>query len=244
MSTKKRYPPMYNYCDYRCEQCWYPWYKNHCPTYKNDKKRRLQHQLAGKDPDDMKVVLEDVKENFEETIKLIYKGAKKWGIDLNNLPPVKLPPKPKPKEMVIYRSAYRYFKLVRNFLEEWEVRDDPVKEKLKPAIDNISWYHTLIPAKLYRALTSLWESQFEDKDSKEISLEDAFFSAQITLRSINISIKAWKNIYQITNDDSVIKYLELLKKLSMAIKRKFKIRKILTPEELYHRLKRFFNIND
>lgn len=241
MKPKKHYPPMYNYCDYRCEKCWYSWYRDHCPTFKSDKKRLLKHQISGEDPYDIKVVLKDVKENFDEAIKWLYREARKWGIDLDNLPPAKLPPKPKPKEMVIYRLAYRYFKLVRNFLEKWEIRDDFVKEKLELEIDNISWYHTLISAKLYRALTSLWESRFEDKDSKEISLEDAFSSGQITLRAINISMEAWKNIYQSVGNDEIINYLELLKRINDVIKRKFKIKKFLEPEELYQHLKKSFN---
>lgn len=240
MIHRKRYPPMYNYCDYRCEQCWYPWYKEHCLNYKNDKKRLLRHELAGEDPYDIKIVFEDVKENLEEGIKYLYKGAKKWGIDLNNLLPAKLPPKPRPKEMVLYRQANHYCKLIHLFLENWGREDNFYKEKLEKEIDNISWYHTLIPAKLYRALVSLWESKFEDKFSKKISLEDAFFSAQITLRSVDISIKTWKDIYKAIKDDKIIKYLELLKKISISIKKKFKIGRVFSVEELYLHLEKLF----
>lgn len=232
---------MYNYCDYRCEQCWYPWYKKYCPTYKKDKERLLQHQLAGEDPDDMKIVLSDVKESLNETVQLIKQGAKKWGIDLDKSPPLKMPPKPKPKELTLCRRARHYTKLTHQFLEEWDKRSNLITEKLKSERDDISWYHTLIPAKLYRAEISLWEARFEDKDLKEINLEDASNSAQITLWSIKVSINAWKNIYQVIYNDAIIEYLKLLQKLKIGIKRKFKIKKVLTSTELYLLVKKSFN---
>lgn len=222
---------MYNYCDYRCEQCWYPWYQKHCPTYKKDKKRLLQHQLVGKDPYDMKVVLEDVKENLYETMQLIKRGAKKWGVDLDTLPPIKMPPKPRPRELTLCRQARHYTDLVHNFLQKWQDGHRFITEKLKSDRDDISWYHTLIPSKLYRAEISLWESKFEDKDSKKISLADAFTSAQITSRSIRISVEAWKNIYRTINDDRIIEYLKILKRIDTSIKKKFKIKGVLTPAE-------------
>ncbi|MDZ7798262.1 MAG: hypothetical protein U5L76_01440 [Patescibacteria group bacterium] len=239
MINKKNRPPMYSYCDYRCEKCWYSWYKKYCPIYKKDKKRVIKHKLGGEDPYDLKNIFKDIKEDFKKSKNLLYKNAKKWEINLNKKDTVKQIPKPNSNHLKLYYKTKKYFNLVHNYFEEWE--DKIIKPKLAEEIGNISCYHSLIAVKLFRTLNSLWESRFENEGENEISLKDAYYSGEIVLRGINISINSWKEIYKVIKDDRIIEFLGRLKAIEKEIKDKFKIKRILSCEEMYLSLEKYFN---
>ena len=239
MTNKKKRPPMYSYCDYCCEKCWYSWYKKYCPTYKKERERIIKHKLKGEDPYDLENIFEDMEKDFKESINLLDKNAKKQGIDLNKQDTVKQIPKTDPSNLSLYYKAKKYFNLVHNYFEEWE--KDINKPELAKEIKNISRYYSLITVKLHRALNSLCRSRFENKEKNEVTLKDAYYSSQIVLRGINISIDSWKKIYKVVKDDKIIEFLSSLKEIKKGIQNKFKIKKILTSEEMYLSLEKYFN---
>jgi hypothetical protein len=59
---------IYNYCDRWCERC--P-VTAKCYLYWQEQQTEAEHRAAGRDPDDWAVLLDDVKKQFEEAIRLL-----------------------------------------------------------------------------------------------------------------------------------------------------------------------------
>ncbi len=84
-------------------------------------------------------------------------------------------------------------------------------------IEVISWYHTLIPSKLNRALRGMMESGDEDLSDllAGFRLEDANGSAKVVLIAIDRSMAAWLRLREILPDreDSILGMLALLSRM-------------------------------
>ncbi len=59
---------IYNYCDRWCERC--P-ATSRCMVFYRDNQKRESHLEKGEDPDDLDTIIEDVREDFQEVIKMI-----------------------------------------------------------------------------------------------------------------------------------------------------------------------------
>jgi len=172
-------PPPFNYCDYRCERCDK---KDECTLYKRDAKRQLERILKGEDPYDMDVVLEDVDLAFQEAMNFAREFAKKEGIDLdaalsNHDSEDEKKREKKLRRHPFYLTAWKFYNCAREFLNNIEEKI-LVTPEIKEYIDDLVWYHTLIPAKTYRAL-----SIYNRSDSVEI--EDSVNTVELILNVIS-----------------------------------------------------------
>jgi len=209
-SGKRYIPGIYNYCDRWCERCSLT---SKCFLYAKDQKRLEEHRRKGEDPYDWKIVMKDIKESFKETKELILKAAKEQGIDLENLPEEEYE-SPDPTGHPLYQRSHNYMHSARKFLkglrksiqafgielpERIEIIPSSMEdvETLKEIVscyETISWYHTLISVKIYRALGSKMEKS-ADKELAETDIYDANGSAKVAHLGVVRSVTALQKVY-------------------------------------------------
>lgn len=174
----------FNYCDRWCERCRL---KTICKVYLEGQEDRERAIREGKDPDSMEFAFEVVRKNLEQTFKLIYEGAKRWNVPLEELN--KEPTDEELEEMrahekdPIYKMARRLSDRIYNFLQKFDkVPIGTDIAKIKQDVDIIDFYHTLIFAKTARALSS--ERREERQEDEELKTYDDKTSAFIVAYSL------------------------------------------------------------
>lgn len=177
-------PPPFNYCDYRCDRCDK---RETCRVYKDDQERLLDHYRKGEDPYDPKIFMNDLKEIFTKTEKMIRKIAQEQGIDLEGASEEEMP-EVNPEEYVIYRLAYQYFKEANVLVKDLEHSGIP--ENLQQDFDDFVWYHTLIAAKTGR-LVSGFIDDYLDEDITKLE-EDGTIG--VIRKGIDLSKQALENM--------------------------------------------------
>jgi len=198
-------PPPFNYCDYRCDR-----YdeQERCRVYKDDQERLLDHYRRGEDPYDPKIFMNDLKEIFGKTEKMIRKIAKEQGADLDTASDQDIP-EIDPKVYVIYRLAYQYFKEASAFVKELE--GTGISENIQADYDDFVWYHTLLAAKAGR-LVSGFINDYLDEDLTKVEEEG---TTRVMRKGINLSRIALQNMLNELPDylDRIADLLELLKRI-------------------------------
>lgn len=209
-------PAPYNRCDYRCDRCIYT---KVCKVYQKEQERRKKHLLNGEDADDLLTVIKDLKADLERTFSMLKDKAEELGIDIDKISEKVSREFPEPEEFPLYKMTREFTLKTHQFLKN--LRDEsPYPEELvalKEDLEDLSWYHTLVSAKLARALSDL-------SDIDEFSREDAKNSAEIALMSIRACqialshiLEAYPNLF-----DTLIELLVMSQKIEKAILEQFK----------------------
>lgn len=197
----------YNFCDRWCERCLHET-QMRCRLYLDDLERRATCIAHGKDEDDLeitKAVMEvqygDIEEGLEEAVK-------KFGIDLDfpeidedqldkdgfveleDLPPELQAHIKFVESHPLPLTVEQYSKRCHAFLEKNFYEKKDIAPELKYHFETISWYHTLLPAKLQRALAGFHEQVSEG----EFALYDSVAQFIICKKSIQESVKALRTI--------------------------------------------------
>jgi len=140
-----------------------PCNRDDCKICGKIKQRREQHIRAGRNPDDMSVVLEDVGNDFKEAMSMIKADAAARGINIENIDDIKEPPKP--NEFPLYNQArewrddiYKMAEQASNNLDAWP--------ELEAGLD-LLWYSNTILAKTYRQLCNRWHIEQGDEYGEE-----------------------------------------------------------------------------
>lgn len=149
-------PPPFNYCDYRCDRCDE---QANCRVYKDSQERLLEHYRKGEDPYDPEVFMNDLKEVFSRTERMIRKLAQEQGVDLEQGD--EEPPEVDPAEYVVYCLAYKYFEKANAFIKLLEKSGMP--EGVRNAYDDLVWYHTLIAAKCGRLVAGFADDYLDEE---------------------------------------------------------------------------------
>lgn len=149
-------PPPFNYCDYRCDRCDE---QANCRVYKDSQERLLEHYRKGEDPYDPEVFMNDLKEIFGRTERMIRKLAQEQGVDLAQ--DDEEPPEVDPTEYVVYCLAYKYFEKANAFVKLLENSDMP--EGVRNDYDDLVWYHTLIAAKCGRLVAGFADDYLDEE---------------------------------------------------------------------------------
>lgn len=223
---------IYNYCDRWCERCRF---RNKCSLFDKEQRRLAEHESKGEDPYDWNVVLEDIKEEFEETFRLLQEAAEKQGIDLDDLPDEEEEmPDPGNHPMVMAASGYskdasHFLKALRDTIQKEGVdlskrveymptaeHDKETLMRVVSSYDTIMWYHTLIPVKIRRALQSKMEE-------REFGEEDTLISAKIAYLGIIRTINSLRLIYEWDEElqDSALTLLAKIEQLRKGVDREF-----------------------
>ena len=90
----------------------------------------------------------------------------------------------------LQKTVEQYHRKAHVLLEETFYKKDFAKSELSYHFETVAWYHTLLPAKLNRALSGFHEPTAEG----DISLYDAVAQVQVCKEAIKESIQALQNI--------------------------------------------------
>lgn len=197
----------YNFCDRWCERCVHE-KQMHCKLYLDDLERRASCIAHGKDEDDPEIteaVMEaqyaDIEEGFKD-------AEKKFGIDLDfpeideseldeegfveleDLPPELQAHIKFVKNHPLPRTVEQYHKRCHTFLKENFYEENNIEPEIKYHFQTVSWYHTLLPAKLQRALAGFHDPVSE----KEFALYDTVAQLITCKKAIQESVKALRVI--------------------------------------------------
>lgn len=202
-------PGIYNYCDRWCERC--PMTAK-CYVYWQEQQTKAEHRAAGRDPADWAVVLDDVKKQFQQAGRLLREAAEEQGWNLDDIPDAESM-RPDPSHHPLHRRAEAYTAAAHAFVTDFRqrvVREGEVVEeragvvdperaasafrKILDAYEVLSWYHTLIPAKVHRALSSKMEAE-EDEEGRSFHWRDALGSARVAREGVVRSMAALRDAY-------------------------------------------------
>ncbi|MBU0577266.1 hypothetical protein KJ742_07020 [Patescibacteria group bacterium] len=151
--------PKWHDCQWKREAC----NKVDCPLCGRILKHNEKMKLQGKDPDGMESALECVQDSFAETFMMLEEMAEKKGLDLEELSkePDNWEEREKTDEHPLYKAMNQWTLNVYKFLEK--VDDNGSLWLHTEAGKDLSWYHSMITAKVYRQLCSRWDiDNFDD----------------------------------------------------------------------------------
>jgi hypothetical protein len=200
-------PGIYNFCDRWCEKCKDT---NRCFLFAQEEQRKTRRLSNTKDSDDEEF-WEEAKHSFELTRRLIERSLLEEGLDPKKV--LKEAKKQKNwddnvetrydqvKCLILARD---YMKDVHIFLDNFhrsrfqfypefgmEIDFSDVKEK----IETISWYHTLLPTKIWRSLYEIEDFEREkDEELRKLMFKDLLKYFRLVKKCIQKSKMAWQNL--------------------------------------------------
>jgi hypothetical protein len=201
-------PGIYNFCDRWCEKC-----KDteKCFLFAQEKQRRTRKLSSAQVNDDEEIFWDEIKHNLELTRRLIERELREEGLD----PQEVLKEAKKQKEwdddadrrydrVECLILAKKYLKEVHNFLENFHQNRFQFYQELgmeidfsdiKEEIETISWYHTLLPTKIWRSLYERESLQREeDGELRRLMTKDLPKYFHLVKKCIQKSKMAWQNL--------------------------------------------------
>lgn len=197
----------YNFCDRWCERCVWDTQKG-CSLYLELFEQRLINIAYGKDENDLEIVqaelekrlqeIEDTAEIYAEEDNYISNEDFDSDEELHS------------KEVLLYshplqKTVEQYMKQANAFLKSFLNKEGDIKN-LSGDYETVCWYHTLLPAKMYRALCGL--CLYEKDQDDDFELCDAVAQLCICKKAVSLSIQALKKI--VTEQNHLRKTIGLL----------------------------------
>ncbi len=171
----------FNACDYRCEHCLVT---GECAVYRQLQERSLGGVLDDPAEDDYAAILHAIRESFRETEARIKQKAREAGIDIDEM----AGDSSAGNVRTLHRSAgddplyKRVFDFSKRSLVFLDAARAEVAAEAYGYLDDIAWHHTVVAAKVYRALG--WSADREGAD-------DAVNSAAVAAKSLTICAMAF-----------------------------------------------------
>ena len=197
----------YNFCNRWCERCIHE-KQIRCTLYKDELECKLSCIAHGREEDDPEITKAVMEAQYKEVDEKLNVHMDKLGIDLDN-PDIDedsldeegavnfedLPPDIQKhirfvQDNSLDTTAKKYSEKAHDFLEKVFYESKKVAPELKNDFEVISWYHTLLSAKLHRALCGFHEPVNEH----EFALYDAVAQFQICKKAIKCSVKSLQDI--------------------------------------------------
>jgi hypothetical protein len=171
----------FNSCDYRCEHCLVT---AECAVFRKLQEHSLQYGNDDEEGNDLDSILRDMRESFRETEVQIKQKARELGIDIDEIAGGTTAEEIREQHQSIekdplYKRSYGFTMLTHGFLQ---AADGVVDGEAREFLDDIAWHHTVVSAKVYRALG--WRTHEEDAI-------DAKRSAAVAIKSLTICIMAF-----------------------------------------------------
>ena len=197
----------YNFCDRWCERCTHE-KQMRCRLYLDDLERRTTCIAHGRDEDDLEITKEVMEAQYGEVEEKLRDTADKFNIDLDNIDieeeeldeEQRVNFESLPKEIQEHikfvenhplpRTVEQYYRRANAFLKDTFYEKKHIKPEIKYHFETVSWYHTLLSAKLERALAGFHEPVCED----EFGLCDAVAQFAICRKAINESVSALRKL--------------------------------------------------
>lgn len=197
----------YNFCDRWCERCVHET-QVRCILYKDELERKITCIAHGRDEDDPEITKAVMDVQYGEVGEKLREHADKFGIDLDDLDideadldedhmiDFETLPEEIKKHIRFVENNHlpatveQYRKRAHDFLKETFYKDAKKYAKLDFDFQTVSWYHTLLSAKLQRALAGFHEPVSEH----EFGLYDAIAQFQVCKKAISQSVAAMRKI--------------------------------------------------
>lgn len=247
MKNKRFIPGIYNYCDYWCERCAFT---KRCRNFATGDE--LERKVHGKKPPD-DAANRDFWNHLAHQLseEAAFGPASKWAeeladVDLTPDPEWEEKQAKRDKQVEshpLVSQAYTYMKKTGAWLEAADADLKAFAQELLKAahskfanedyeeqarqigemIEVVSWYHTLMPPKLARAVGWLVDEDELENDPSEIlnesRLDDANGSGKVVLMAIERSAAAWMGLRRVVprRDDEIIEMLALLSRMKRGI---------------------------
>lgn len=209
----------YNFCDRWCERCIHE-KQIHCKVYHDELEQKITCIAHGKEPGDPEITAEVMKKQFEEIEKSFEEHEEEIEINFDE---IDNPEFEKIKEHIkfvennpLQHTAEQYCKKAHSFLNRTYYEKEAIAFGHQHDFETLSWYHTLLPAKINRALAGFHEPMAEG----DFALYDAVSQFGICKKAINESIKAWGRLkpYYLDYRKLIFELLALLHNISSRIK--------------------------
>lgn len=148
--------------------------------FRMGKERAERNFALGRETKGMDAALRDVGEIFAETTGMLLEKAEEMGIDLDEMDEAdRRNPFEDAKKAPLYQRVYGFMTMTRTFLERAEPLITPAGQEF---YEDVSWHHTIVPAKTFRAIGS---------DNEPEMRFDAVNSAAVASKSLTICIMAF-----------------------------------------------------
>jgi predicted DNA-binding protein YlxM (UPF0122 family) len=183
----------YNFCNRWCERC-ITERQNRCRLYLDEFEQKLTCIAHGKEPDDPEMTAEVMCRQYEAAEEAMEKFVEENEMEFDDLSKETQELVKRQEEFIennpLHKTAEQYHKKAHALLKETFYKERAADRRLKSEFEVVSWYHTLFPVKLHRALCGFHEPVVED----DISLNDAIAQLDICRQAINESIEALRRI--------------------------------------------------
>lgn len=183
----------YNFCNRWCERC-VSNKQNYCRLYLDEIEQKLTCIAHGREPDDPEVTTEVIRQQYEAVEENMEKFIEENGIEFDELDEGLQEAIKKQEEFVennaLHKTAQQYHNKAYKLLEETFYKKEAPNPQCHSEFEIVSWYHTLLAAKLYRALCGFHEPATEG----DIALNDAVAQLDICKKAINESVGALRKI--------------------------------------------------
>ncbi len=180
----KRLP--FNACDYRCERCLVT---EECAVFQKLQEQSLMHEIKGIDANDPAVVLQDIRQSFRQTEEMIKQKAREFGIDIDEIAGTTTAAEVEEhvrttREDPLYKRSEEFTAEAHRFLG---AADPAIVKEAQEYFDDIAWHHTMVSAKIFRALG--WRT-----DDDEMIAFDGKNSAAVAMKSLTICGMAFDHL--------------------------------------------------
>ncbi len=185
----------YNFCDRWCERCTHN-KQMRCRLYQDEFERKITCIAHGREPDDPEITEEVMRQQFKDVEEKLEKFMEENEVDFNDTDDPEFEKIKNHIESVennpLDATAEQYYKRAHEFLENTFYKKETIKPELIYDFETVAWYHTLLSAKLHRALCGFHEPVSED----DFALYDAVAQFAICKKAINESVSALRKLKQ------------------------------------------------
>ena len=210
-------PGVYNYCDRWCERCTMA---KHCSIY-------YMEQQEIKNGEENKNSVDRISDIFSLTMEMMQDMSSELGIDFDEIGDFTIPEHTPSKleelaikygkDVMLWLSANNKF--FNDYSENIMLVNEEASFKIGDCLETISWYSSVIGAKIHRSMSQL-DTDYGDNIS---DIEDQKGSAKVALISIDKSMESF--IYILNNigeqEDDSLNFLAALSKIRRNILKLF-----------------------
>ncbi len=189
----------YNFCDRWCERCDFK-IQRRCKLYLDELDRRATNIAHGKPENDLEILKQDFEDQMEEMEDSIDEWAEEEGVDPFELEPDEgFVEEIRKKEEELHKHplqkvTYQYMKISHDFLKEEYYSKQILTQDMRLNYEIVAWYHSLLPAKMHRALCGLYVPDVHDEE--DYALCDAVAQFAVCRKSISLSVASLREIGQ------------------------------------------------
>jgi len=209
----------YNFCDRWCERCTHE-KQMRCSLYQDEFEQKITCIAHGRDSHDPEITEEVMRRQFEGVEEKIEQFMEDNDIDLDDIDSPEFEGTKEQVEPVknhpLDATAKQYCKRTHEFLRKTFYDKKKVNAGIVYDFETIAWYHTLLPAKLHRALCGFYKPVDED----EFGLCDAVAQFAVCKKAIDQSTGSLRKIkpYYPAHQNLIVELSALLHNIDSRIK--------------------------